>query len=425
MEKKQVPEGRVKKVLSKVRIFFMRPLGILVLVVVAFLLGNIAANSHIQLLGTRSNFKPVSGLPDNLDYKSIEQLYDTIRTNYDGKLTQQQVMDGLKQGLAESTGDPYTEYFTAKKASDFFGQINNSFSGIGAELGKDADDNLIIVSPIAGFPADKAGLKAQDIITTINGKSTTGLSIDDAVSQIRGEKGTKVTLRVVRDKSQTLPFTITRDTIKIDSVKSQILDNNIGYVSISTFAEDTSSLMTKTAQDFKDKQVKGIILDLRGDPGGLLDAATSVSSEWLPNGKTILQEKRGGKVVVQTYTSDGPGILDGIPTVILLDEGSASASEITAGALHDNNEARIIGVKSYGKGVVQQTLCVDGYRKNDGGCSADMLKVTVASWFRPNGQDINHLGISPDQEVKLSDEDAKAGTDTQKNAAIQYLMTKQ
>jgi carboxyl-terminal processing protease len=410
---------------EKKRSLLTRPWVIVLLLIVAFGLGNAIGTGKIHIGGQQSDYKPVAGLPDNLDYKSVEDLYDSLRTNYDGKLTQQQVMDGLKKGLAESTGDPYTEYFTATKATQFIDQLNNSFSGIGAELGKDADGNIIIVSPISGFPADKAGLKAQDIIATINGGSTTNMSIDEAVTKIRGEKGSKVTLQVVRDHAQTLPFTITRDTIKIDSVKSEVLDNNIGYVHISTFAEDTSSLMQKTAQQFKDKNVKGIILDLRGNPGGLLDAAVSVSGDWLPSGKMVLQEKRDGKIVVQTYTSTGPATLAGIPTVVLLDEGSASASEITAGALHDNNAARIIGVKSYGKGVVQQTLCIQGSRQANGECSADMLKVTVASWFRPNGQNINHLGIKPDQEVKLDADALKAGTDNQKQAAVDYLMTKQ
>jgi carboxyl-terminal processing protease len=403
-----------------------KPWFVLLLVAVAFGLGNAYGSGRLNsgMLHSSKN-QAVSGLPDNLNYSSVEQLYDMLRTNYDGKLTQQQVMDGLKKGIAESTNDPYTEYFPATKAKEFNSQISGEFSGIGAELGKDTDGNIIIVSPIAGFPAEKAGLKAQDMIGTINGASTSGMSIDDAVSKIRGEKGSKVTLQVVRNKSTPLTFTITRDTIKIDSVKHEILDNNIGYVAISTFGPDTADLMQKTANDMKDKQVKGIILDLRGNPGGLLDAAVSVSSQWLPSGKTILQEKRGGKVVVNTYTSDGPATLAGIPTVVLLDQGSASASEITAGALHDNGVARVMGVKSYGKGVVQQTICVTGYRNSDGSCSADMFKVTVASWYRPNGQNINHQGISPDQEVKLDEAAAKAGTDNQKQAAIDYLVGKQ
>jgi carboxyl-terminal processing protease len=397
---------------------------VLLVVLLAFWMGSLYGSGRLTTPGASSN-KSVSGLPEDLNYSSVESLYDTLRTNYDGKLTQEQVLSGLKKGLAESTGDPYTEYFTSKKAQEFLGQLNNSFSGIGAELGKDADSNIIVVSPIAGFPADKAGLKAKDIITTINGNTTTNMSIDEAVSKIRGEKGTQVKLEVVRDRAQTLSFTITRDTIKIESVKSQILDGNIGYISISSFADDTGELTAKTAQEFKSKDVKGIILDLRGNPGGLLDQSVAVSSQWLPNGKTILQEKRGGKVVVKTYTSSGPGTLAGIPTVVLLDEGSASASEIVAGALRDNNAARIIGVKSYGKGVVQQTLCVQGFRKSDGNCSADMLKITVASWYRPNGQNINRQGISPDQEVKLNPEDVKAGKDAQKDAAVQYLQSKQ
>jgi carboxyl-terminal processing protease len=367
-----------------------RPWVVIAMLIVAFGLGNVVGKGDFNMPGHRSDYKAVSGLPENLDYKSVEDLYDTLRTNYDGKLTQDQVLNGLKQGLAESTGDPYTEYFTPKKAGQFQDQLTNSFSGIGAELGKDKDDNLIVVSPIAGFPAEKAGLKTQDIITNIDAGSTTGLTIDDAVSKIRGTKGTKVTLKVVRDKSEALSFTITRDTIKIESVKSKILDNNIGYVSISTFADDTAGLMDKTAQDFKDKNVKGIILDLRGNPGGLLDAAVSVSGEWLPSGKTILQEKRGGTVVVKTYTSNGPATLAGIPTVILLDQGSASASEITAGALRDNDAARIIGVKSYGKGVVQQTLCVQGYRKDDGSCSAEGDDRQLVPPGRPEHQPQGH-----------------------------------
>jgi carboxyl-terminal processing protease len=401
------------------------PWVIVVFILVAFVLGDFIGTGRLHVPGTsNSEFSSVSGLPNNLNYSSVESLYDMLRTNYNGKLTQQQVMDGLKKGLAESTNDPYTEYFTASEAKQFFNQVNGSFSGIGAELGQDSDKNLIVVSPIAGFPAAKAGLKAQDIIASINGISTTGLSIDQAVDDIRGASGTKVTLQIVRGDTP-LSFTITRANINVPSVKTDILPNNIGYVSISTFGDDTGNLMQQAAQQFKSANVKGIILDMRGNPGGLLDAAVTTSDQWLPSGKTILQEKRINGQVIQTYTSTGPATLAGIPTVVLLDAGSASASEITAGALHDNGAAYIIGVKSYGKGVVQQTLCVTGYTEDNGDCSADMLKVTVASWYRPDGKNINHLGISPDKQVTLTDADAAAGNDTQKQAAIDYLMTKQ
>jgi carboxyl-terminal processing protease len=323
--------------------------------------------------------------------------------------------------LAESTGDPYTEYFTAKEAKDFTGQVNGTFTGIGAELGKDKDGNIIIVAPIAGNPAEKAGLKPQDAIATINGDTTTGLSIDEAVKKIRGDKGTKVTLQVIRDKSQALSFTIVRDNIQIKSVKWEVSSDNIGLVTISTFGNDTPQLITEAANDLKAKNVRGIVLDLRGNPGGILDSAVAVASQWLPTGKKVLEEKRGS-VVLRTYESDGPGQLAGIPTVVLINQGSASASEIAAGALKDNNAARLIGEKSYGKGVVQQPICIGS--RTATGCEGDMLKVTVASWYRPNGQNINHQGIKPDQEVKISDEDAAAQKDTQKDTAIQYLLTK-
>ncbi|HSX36606.1 MAG TPA: S41 family peptidase [Patescibacteria group bacterium] len=349
-------------------------------------------------------------LPANLDYSSVNQVYNSLKANYSGTLTEGQLIDGLKHGLAEATNDPYTEYFTAAEAKQFSDQLNNSFSGIGAELGKDKDGNLIVVSPIAGFPADKAGLKPQDIITTINGTTTTGLGIDDAVTKIRGKAGTNVTLQVVRNHAQQLSLTITRQNIQVPSVNTKILDGNIGYIQITTFANDTSGLIKQAAQKMKQANVKGIVLDLRSDPGGLLPAAVDVSSEWLPQGALVLQEKRGN-TVVNSYMADGNDDLHGIPTVVLINEGSASASEITAGALHDNKAAYVIGAKSYGKGVVQQLI-----NFGDG----SQLKVTVASWYRPDGENINHKGITPDQTVK-EPSDATPANDPQLQAASAYL----
>lgn len=362
---------------------------------------------HITLPGAAGQN---ASLPAQLDYASVTQVYDTLKADYNGKLTAAQLLDGLKQGLAEATDDPYTEYFNAQAAKDFDDQLNNSFSGIGAELGKDSDGDLIIVAPIKGFPADTAGLKPQDIITEINGQSTAGLSPDTAVNKIRGPKGTKVTLQIVRDHERTLNVTITRDNIQLPSVTSKVLPGGIGYMQISSFADDTASLAQKAAAQFKQENVKSIILDLRGNPGGRLDAAVDVSSLWLPEGATVVTEK--GTTIDQTTAATGDDTLHGIPTVVLIDEGSASASEITAGALHDNGAARLIGVKSYGKGVVQQLVPF-----GDG----SELKVTVASWYRPNGQNINKKGITPDQTVGLSDADAQAGNDTQLQAAEAYL----
>lgn len=352
-----------------------------------------------------------SNLPEKLDYSSLDGVYQALKANYDGKLTEEQIIDGLKHGLAESTKDPYTVYFTPEEAKKFEEQLNNSFAGIGARLSNDADNNLIIAEPIAGFPAADAGLKKQDIIIEVDGAPTNDLTLDDAISKIRGPVGTTVKLKIVRDRSQTLDISVVRETISLPSVESKTLDGNIGYIEIGSFSNDTVDLTRKAAQDLKAAGVKAIILDLRNNPGGLLEGSVDVSSLWLEPGTKILEERRG-KTVTESYVARGQSPLKGIPTVVLVNEGSASAAEITAGALRDNKAARLIGTKTYGKGVVQQLINL----RDDG-----QLKVTVASWYRPNGQNIDKKGITPDDIVKNSDADIKAEKDTQLEAAQAFL----
>lgn len=382
---------------------------ILLTFVIVYLLGVNVGNGNIGL-GTG---KPLNEqLSSKIDYSSVNQLYELLRNNYDGKLNNSQVLDGLKTGLANSTNDPYTEYFSPSQTTDFNNQLNESFSGIGAEMGKNDNNQIIIVSPISGFPADKAGLHAKDIITAINGESTSAMSVDTAVGKIRGPANTNVKLDIIRGGNQQLTFNIKREKITLPSVKSKTLDGNIGYISINQFTQDTNSLATKAAQQFKSQNVKGIVLDLRGNPGGLVDAAVGVCNLWLKSGQMIMQEKKGNQVI-NTYTADGANnILNGIPTVVLVDGGSASASEITAGALHDNNAATIVGEKSFGKGVVQQIFNLSG------GAEA---KITVAKWYRPNGKNIQHVGITPDKNVTNTKDQVSAGTDSQLDTAKQIL----
>ena len=354
--------------------------------------------------------KSVQKTADNkLDYSGVEELYSALKDGFDGQLDAQSLEDGLKAGLVKSAGDPYTEFLNAEATKEFNEQLNGTFEGIGAELGKEKE-SVIIISPIDGFPAQKAGIKARDIISKINGESAYDISITDAVKKIRGQKGTVVKLEVVRD-GKALNFEITREQINIPSVKTEITPENIGIIKISRFGDDTAELVEKAAKDFKQKNVKGVILDMRGNPGGLLDASVKVSSIWLPKGKLVLDEKRDGKVV-NSFKASGNSILLGIPTVVMIDGGSASASEITAGALHDNKVATIIGQKSYGKGSVQEIR-----QLQDGG----VLKVTIARWFTPSGRNIDKEGIEPDQKVEISDADATAKRDPQKDAAIAKL----
>ncbi len=342
------------------------------------------------------------------NYSSVDEMYAALKENFDGTLDKEKLLDGIKSGLASASDDPYTEYFNATASEEFQNQLNGSFEGIGAELGKEGT-NIVIISPIAGSPAEKAGIKPKDIIVKINDKTVENITIDAAVKQIRGKAGTDVKLQVVRSGTL-VDMTITRAKITMPSVTWKE-DGTVGILTVTRFADDTSSLAYKAVTEFKDKGVTAVILDLRNDPGGLLDQAVRLSSFWLDPGTTILKEKRGG-ATQRTYTASGTPLLKDMKTVVLINEGSASASEITAGALHDNKAATLMGVKSYGKGSVQQIVELSG---------GATLKVTIARWYTPNDKNIDKQGIEPDKEVKQNDDDQKSGVDTQLQAALASL----
>lgn len=350
----------------------------------------------------------MSSLPSSLNYTSVNQEYQVLKDNYDGKLTQTQLLDGIKQGLASSVNDPYTEYFTASQAKQFNDQLNNSFSGIGAELSKNSQKQIEIMSPLKNSPAAKAGVQAKDVIAAINNKTTSGMTINDAVDAIRGKAGTRVVLTIIRG-SKEFNVSVNRQNITVPSVSFKVVKGNIGYISIISFANDTPQLINQAAQSLSQDHLKGIILDLRDNPGGLVTSAVATTSEWLKSGQIVMQEKRGSDIV-QTYSATGGDILHGLATVVLVNGGSASASEITAGALHDNHDAVVMGTKTFGKGVVQQLINLA-----DGG----ELKVTVAAWYRPDGEDINHKGITPDITIKPNSN----GSDNQLTSAENYIAT--
>lgn len=375
--------------------------------VLAFVAGN-----RMQTIGDYF-FAPYTNkgnqvLSQNIDFGQVEKTYDILKTKFDGKLDSAKLQDGLQKGLVDAAGDPYTVFLSQKEAEEFNSDLNGEFSGIGAELGK-RDQKLVVMAPLEGQPAKKAGVRAGDTIAKIGDEETTNFTIDQAVNKIRGKAGTDIKLSLIRG-DELIELTITRASISIPSVKSEILEGNIGYLQLSRFSDDTTELATKAAQDFKAKNVKGIVLDVRNNGGGLLSTAVDVSSLWL-NDKIVVSEKEGGKTTNVLRTGNNP-ILEGIPTKMLINEGSASASEILAGALRDNGAAELVGTKSFGKGSVQELVDLPGGAK---------LKVTVARWFTPKDKNIDKAGIEPSVKVELTPEDFKQDKDPQKAKAIELL----
>jgi carboxyl-terminal processing protease len=346
--------------------------------------------------------------PSQLDFSSLDTFYSTLRAKYDGNIDASKLIDGAEHGLVSALGDPYTVYMNADEAKAFDSDLNGTFEGIGAELAT-VNGKLSIVSIIGGSPAQKAGLETGDAITGINGQDTSGMSVASAVTRIRGKAGTTVKLTIMSGSQKPRDVSITRAAITDPSVKTKVV-NGYGIMTISRFGDDTAGLAQQAAADFKNQHVEGVVLDLRGDGGGLLSAAQSVASLWLKN-KVIVTERTDGKIT-DTLHSSGDATLYGLPTVVLIDGNSASASEIVAGALHDNHAATLAGEKSFGKGSVQSVIPLGG-----GG----ELKVTIAKWYTPNGININKQGIEPDVKAGISASDIKAGRDPQKDKALQLL----
>ncbi|HEX8390177.1 MAG TPA: S41 family peptidase [Candidatus Saccharimonadales bacterium] len=368
--------------------------------VVSFIGGTRSDELQASLNGQGSSADP--------DFSSLDDVYDTLKGQYDGKLDNAAIIAGAKDGLVKATGDPYTDYFTAKEAEEFNSDLSGSFQGIGAELGK-KDQQLVVINTLDDSPAKKAGLLAGDAIVTVNDDDAADWSVEEAVSKIRGDAGTTVKLGIVR-ADELKEISITRAAITNPSVKSEVLQGNVGYLRLSRFDENTETLSRQAADTFKADGVKNVILDLRGNGGGYLDAGVGVASLWL-NDKVVVSERRGNEVV-ETLRSDKDAPLEGIKTIVLVDGGSASASEIVAGALVDNKAATLLGQKTFGKGSVQRIVDVKG-----GG----QLKVTVAKWYTPAGKNINKEGITPGTIVELTADDVNANRDPQKDKALQLL----
>ncbi len=355
---------------------------------------------------------PANKLTQDIDFNLFWNVWDQLKDKYVDKnqLNDKTMFYGAIKGLVESLGDPYTVFMEPKVAKEFSDDLAGTFEGIGAEIGK--KDNIItIVAPLADMPAEKAGLQAGDQIYAVNGESTAGLAIDEAVSKIRGPKGTEVILTIFRKGfEKTQDFKIIRETILVKSVRTKMSEDNIFTISITNFNDDTSQLFKKAAGEAIEKNPKAIILDLRNNPGGYLETAIDVASEWVDEGVIVTEQFSPEKK--NEYLHRGRARLKDFPTVVLVNQGSASASEIVAGALKDNGKATIVGMKTFGKGSVQALQDM-----NDG----SSVKITVAKWLTPKGNNINHEGIAPDVEVDLTVEDFNKNIDPQMDKAVEIL----
>ncbi|MCO7125031.1 S41 family peptidase [Sporolactobacillus shoreicorticis] len=325
----------------------------------------------------------------------LKAIHDLIEKEYFRKISSTDLYDGAIKGMIEALNDPFSSYMSTKTASDFNQSLSSSFEGIGAEV-QMVGKQVTIVSPIKGTPAEKEGIRPKDVIVKINGKSTEGLDINQAVNRIRGKKGTVVRLVISRPgTSNDLTFAIKRDTIPIRTVESKMLKRNgqsIGYIAITQFNENTDQEFSKALSKLEGDEMKGLIIDVRGNPGGYLQAVEKIGNLLIPSKKPIVQiEDRAGKK--QPFYSTLKKKKN-YPITALIDGGSASASEILAGALHEAGGYPLIGVKSFGKGTVQQ-----GIELSD----KSELKLTTDKWLTPNGNWIHKKGIKPTIEVKQPD----------------------
>ncbi|TXI33775.1 MAG: S41 family peptidase [Candidatus Moraniibacteriota bacterium] len=349
-----------------------------------------------------------------IDFSLFWKVWELLKDKYVDRtgLDARELFYGAIDGMLAATGDPYTTFFSPEENREFNEDISGVFEGIGAEMGM--KDNIItIIAPLEGMPAEKAGLLPGDKIVKIDDVASSGYSLDEAVKRIRGAKGTSVKLTIFREgDEETRDITVERGIISVKSVRSETKEGNIAYIRVSRFGEDTDALFTEAVKKAASDQSKGVIIDLRSNPGGFLDTAVEMASFMLPSGQIVVIEEDGaGKR--KELKARGGDILSALPTVVLINEGSASASEILAGALRENRDnVTLIGKKSYGKGSVQELIPVG---------KDTAVKITVARWLTPEGHQINKAGISPDIEVGMTAEDRENKRDPQLDRALEEL----
>ena len=361
--------------------------------------GNIAATKGFILTGVPEKaVEDLGKISDSDKYSDLFELRSLLMAKYDGDIDDTVLLEGAMKGMASALGDPYTVYMNSEEYVDFV-ESNNNFYGIGAQIGV-RDEKVVIIAPIEGSPAERAGIKAGDVILQVDDYEVTDANSEEVVSRVRGEEGVSVKL-IVKRGQETLQFDVVREEIQSESVKGEILEDNIGYIQITTFSdEDVSVKFTEKLNELKESGMERLILDLRGNPGGYLDKCVEIASNFIPKGEMIT-----------------------MPLVVLVDGGSASASEVVTGALKDNNVATVIGTTTFGKGIVQQLI---PFVESDGDTGA--IKVTTSKYYCPNGENIHGKGIEPDITVELSEEvlsqEYSRDIDTQFQKALEVIREK-
>lgn len=387
--------------------------------IVSLLAGNYMATKGLFLVRTSESVKSTaSKLNDASKYSALFTVRDTLIEKYDGEIDDDELLEGAIKGMTNALNDPYTVFMNNDEFEKLMKQTSGSMTGIGVNV-TSLDNKIVIISPIKDSPAEKAGIENNDVIEKINDVAYTGDQLNDAINVISNSVGTDIKLTISREGSEPFDVNVTPQEVKLSVIEGEMLDSSMGYIRIKSFMnENTSEDFKNMIEQLEGQGMKGLIVDLRENPGGLLTEAVGVASQFIPKDKII------------TYTIDKydnkneslsvGGVAEGMPLVVLVNEDSASASEVVTGALRDYNVATIVGNTTFGKGIVQQSI-----RFNNG---IGGLKVTISKYYTPNGENIHKIGIVPDIEVstdnKLDSEKYDRSTDEQLKTAIEELNKK-
>ncbi len=393
---------------------------LLITLILGIFIGSISSTYELSVpsdivLDKTTRNKNINNTSFNIYWKAWNMIQDKY---VEKPVSEKNLFYGSIKGMVASLGDPYSLFLEPKPAQELFNDLEGKFEGVGAEIAI-KNNRLTVISPLPGSPAEKSGLKSGDKIYFIDDFDTTGISLFEAVNRIRGPKNTPVVLKVKRKNiNDLIDIKIIRDTIKIESVKYSVKEtpkkNKFALIEINSFNEDTSYKFAETINDIISQGISTLVVDLRNNPGGLLDQATNITGYWVGEGKTILIEKFANDRRVP-IESKGPGVLSNFKTYVLINSGSASGSEIMAGALQDYGLATLIGEKTFGKGSVQDiTEFEDG----------SLLKLTTAKWLTPKEREIDGEGIDPDIEVELTEEDFNNDIDPQLDKTMEIIDNK-